>query len=374
MRVAIVSHYFAPHTGGVETVVRAHAQWLKQQGCEVVVVTSRLEGDSSVELHDGVEVRRVRALNTLEKRLGVPVPVVGRTFERVIEEFDPELVIAHGHAYITSWRASRAAKRLGVPFIVVQHNPFVEYPMPLETIEHAVDATLGRSVLEEADVVVCVSRHVALYVHSIAPGAGTVVVHNGVDVSRFEPAQTGSAAAKTGQRVLRVGTLRRLVPRQGVDVLIEAWRTAQLGEIAELVIGGSGAERERLEELARGDESVTFLGRVDDDRLVEFYQSCDVFVLPTTSGEGFGLVAAEALACGVPVVATDEGGAREVVRDGVDGVHVRAKDPESIALGIRRLLNDNEERLRMAEAARSRTLSWEERCGELFDVLRYVKD
>jgi glycosyltransferase involved in cell wall biosynthesis len=219
-----------------------------------------------------------------------------------------------------------------------------------------------------------VSRHVALYVHSIAPGAGTVVVHNGVDVSRFEPAQTGSAAAKTGQRVLRVGTLRRLVPRQGVDVLIEAWRTAQLGEIAELVIGGSGAERERLEELARGDESVTFLGRVDDDRLVEFYQSCDVFVLPTTSGEGFGLVAAEALACGVPVVATDEGGAREVVRDGVDGVHVRAKDPESIALGIRRLLNDNEERLRMAEAARSRTLSWEERCGELFDVLRYVKD
>ena len=374
MRVAIVSHYFEPHTGGVETVVKAHAQWLIEHDSEVLVVTSRLEGDSETEIHDGVTVRRVRALNTLEKKLGVPVPLVGGELERAVEEFAPDIVIAHGHAYVTSWRASRAAKRLGVPFVVIQHNPFVEYPWMLEAVERIVDASLGRRVLNSADVVVCVSRHVATYVHAIAPGAVTTVVHNGVDESRFFPRGAEKSLPGGAEQVLRVGTLRRLVPRQGVDVLITAWREAELGAGAELVIGGSGAERERLEELARGDESITFLGRVDDDDLVEFYQSCDVFVLPTTSGEGFGLVAAEALACGVPVVTTDEGGAREVVRDGVDGVHVRAKDTESIAQGIQRLLCDNDERIRMAEAARERTLAWEERCQELLTVLLYVKD
>jgi glycosyltransferase involved in cell wall biosynthesis len=373
VRVAIVSHYFEPHTGGVETVVKAHAQWLIEHGSEVLVVTSRLEGDADTETRDGVAVRRVRALNTLETKLGVPVPLVGGELERVIEEFNPDVVIAHGHAYITSWRASRAAKRLRVPFVVVQHNPFVEYPLILEAVERIVDASLGRRVLMSADVVVCVSRHVAAYIHAIAPRAVTTVVHNGVDVSRFSPCVTERSAPGAAERVLRVGTLRRLVPRQGVDVLITAWREAGLGAGAELVIGGGGPEQRRLEDLASGDESITFLGRVDDDDLVEFYQSCDVFVLPTTSGEGFGLVAAEALACGVPVVTTDEGGAREVVRDGIDGVHVRAKDTESVSQGIQRLLRDNDERIRMAEAARERTLSWEERCQELLEVLLYVK-
>ncbi len=373
MRVAIVSHYYEPHTGGVETVVRAHAQWLMKNGCEVLIVTSQLDGDDEVEFRDGVEVRRVRALNTLEEKLGVPVPLVSRELERTVEDWRPEVVVAHGHAYITSWRACRAARRLQVPFVVVQHNPFVEYPQPLETVEHVVDATLGRKVLHAADIVVCVSRHVASYVHSIAPGASTVVVHNGVDVSRFEPEDSRSGSQKPAGRALRVGTLRRLVPRQGLDVLIAAWRAEELGELGELVIGGSGAMRAELEELADGDESITFLGRIEDADLVAFYQSCDVFVLPTTSGEGFGLVAAEALACGVPVVTTDEGGAREVVRDGVDGVHVRAKDASSIAMGLRRLLTDNDERIRMAAAAQKRTLSWEDRCEELLEVLRYVK-
>jgi glycosyltransferase involved in cell wall biosynthesis len=340
----------------------------------VLVVASRLRGDARREHRDGVTVARVSALNVLEEKLSVPVPVVGRAVALELEAFKPDVIVAHGHSYLSSWWAALAARRLSVPFVIVQHNPFVEYGRVLNAVERLVDRSAGRWVLHEASAVVCVSRHVARYVHSIAPKARTTVVHNGVDVQRFVPGPSTveHSVADSEARTLRVGTLRRLVPRQGVDVLVQAWREHGLGERAELVVGGSGNELSRLQDIARGDESITFLGRVSDEALAGFYQSCDVFVLPTTSGEGFGLVAAEALACGVPVVATDEGGAKEVVRDGVDGVHVKARDTASIAAGITLMLSDNERRLEMAEAARSRSLSWDERCRELLGVLRSV--
>ena len=367
MRIVIVSHYFAPHTGGVETVVAAHARGLKEAGHDVVIVTSKLDGDRREEAQDGVRVVRVACSNILEERLGVPVPIVALGMQRAIELERPDIVIAHGHAYIGSAHAARAARRLDVPFVVVQHNPFVEYPAPLELVEHTVDRTMGRWVLGAADLVVCVSAHVAKYVHEIAPKAPTAVVYNGVDTTRFFP----KAPNARGGRV-RVATLRRLVERQGIDTLIKAWRDGALGEMADLTIGGAGRERERLEKLAAGDESIRFVGRVPDEELVEFYHDCDVFVLPTNSGEGFGLVAAEALVCGRMVIATDEGGAKEVVRPGVNGMHVPASDPGALAAALRLACDDYEMRTRMSEAAALCGFSWEKSCEDLLCALQSV--
>lgn len=112
-------------------------------------------------------------------------------------------------------------------------------------------------------------------------------------------------------------SLRRLVPRMGLDTLIVAAADlARRGRSFQLIVGGEGPERARLEALAaaRGvGERVAFLGRVADDRLADCFGAADCFVLPTRALECFGLIVLESLACGVPVIGVPVGSIPEVM-------------------------------------------------------------
>ena len=146
------------------------------------------------------------------------------------------------------------------------------------------------------------------------------VIHGWADLSHFRIVPD-RAAART-----RLGwpvdvplffTLRRLVPRMGLDRLIEALSLVnKAGRRCHLVIAGDGPLRGDLRRLA-GDlgleSSVQFVGRVDDAALPMMYGAADAFVLPTRALECFGLIAVEALACGVPVLATPTGAIPEII-------------------------------------------------------------
>jgi glycosyltransferase involved in cell wall biosynthesis len=162
--------------------------------------------------------------------------------------------------------------------------------------------------------------------------------------------------------------------------LVRAWREHNLGELGALTVAGDGPERSALEQAAKGDPSIRFRGRVPDAELADMYRSASIFVLPSVSGEGFGLVAAEALASGVPVVTTDSGATGELVRDGVDGLVVAHRDADALGVSLRRLLSDTALRELMATEASKRRdgLGWEssiellDRC--LTDVSRETSD
>ena len=112
-------------------------------------------------------------------------------------------------------------------------------------------------------------------------------------------------------------TARRLVPRMGVDVLIDAIATLRTnGRAIRLVVIGDGELRRALTRYRDHHglgRVVQFLGRVPDEELVDWYRAADVFVLPTTAYEGYGMVTAEALACATPVVATNVGASPEIL-------------------------------------------------------------
>ncbi|HUP86160.1 MAG TPA: glycosyltransferase family 4 protein [Acidimicrobiales bacterium] len=351
MRVAVVTHYWSPHVGGIERVALLQAQALARAGHEVTVFTSRLRGDAAVAKNDGVTVRRFRCVNSLERRLSVPVPLMAPSMLVALFRYvDPRtVVIAHGHVYIGSVYAALASRRAHAAFVVVQHNPFVDYGTFLNRIQSAVDRSIGRRVLHFARLVACVSEHTADHVLSIAPRAAVIVGVNGVDTSRFRPLEETSKVGASPRYVL---TVRRLVPRNGVDLLLEAWVSGGLGERAELLIVGVGPEEARLRSLAQGDPSVRFLGAVDDDELAALHRGAEVFVLPTRSGEGYGLVAAEALASGVPVITTSEGRRSGVISDGRNGIVLAQDDAASLSAAISMLLTDHEQRDRLADGAR----------------------
>jgi D-inositol-3-phosphate glycosyltransferase len=349
-RVLIVTHYWPPHVGGIETVAVEQATRLAARGWEVQVATSRLRGDQARERYGPVEVARFRCVNVLERLWSVPVPLVSPTMLFFLWRRArlADVVVAHGHVYIGTLFAALAARLTKRPFVLVQHAPFIDYGRGLNVVERAVDRTLGRRIIRSARTVIAVSDFTADFVRSLVPDVPIEMVRSGVDHDRFAAA-VGARSPRARPTVL---TVRRLVPRNGVDSLVEAWRLAGLGAQAELVIGGAGPEIEDIQRLAAGDPSIRIMGYVPDDDLPTLYQDADLFVLPSRSGEGFGLVALEAMASGLPVLATSSGGVVDIVKDGVNGRLVPPNDVPSLAEALHQLVDDGAMRSKLAEGAR----------------------
>ncbi len=144
----------------------------------------------------------------------------------------------------------------------------------------------------------------------------------------------------------------RLVRHKGIEYLLQAIR--QL-EARLLVIGGgdyAGKLRGLAESLGLG-EKVVFVGHVPESEKPEYFAACDLLVLPSVSRlEAFGIAALEAMASGKPVVVSDVPGVREVIDDGVEGLLAEPMNPDDIAIKVRHLLEDPQERKAMGLAGR----------------------
>lgn len=169
------------------------------------------------------------------------------------------------------------------------------------------------------------------------------VVPTGVDLERFKT----SLGAKKGGNAKTIVFVGRLHPVKGVQYLIEAMAIVhrEMSEV-ELVIVGDGIERSRLEELADKLDlhgNIQFAGQVPQERVPSIMHRADAFVLPSLS-ESFGIVNLEAMAAGLPIIATKVGGIPEIVNEGVNGYLVNAKRPDEIADRILMLLRNDEVR------------------------------
>ena len=235
-------------------------------------------------------------------------------------------------------------------------------------------APLIKPVVNWADHVVCNSSFTEKAVCRFANPKATTVIPFGVNEERILLDGAGSSYLRQHlgltEETRIVSFLGRLISRKGVDDLI---RAAQLlveqGYLLHLVIGGTGPQRVQWEGLVKGlgiCDHVTFLGFVPDDKVAHFFAGSDVFVLPAVidkSGdtEGLGMVLLEAMANGVPVVATEVGGISDVVVDGETGFLVDQRNPVQLAEKIALLCQNPSLRTSMGLAARERVrrfFSW----------------
>ncbi len=188
-------------------------------------------------------------------------------------------------------------------------------------------------------------------------------IPGGVDLARFRPdADRPAIRSRLG---LPEGpllfTLRNLEPRMGLDSLLRAMAPVRerLPEVR-LLVGGAGSLRPELERLVARlalGEHVRFLGFVDERVLPLYYQAADFFVLPTRELEGFGLVTAEALACGTPVLGTPVGATPEILREIDPGLLFDGTAPAALADGIQRHLAAARQHPGRYEALRHRCAS-----------------
>jgi phosphatidylinositol alpha-mannosyltransferase len=165
-----------------------------------------------------------------------------------------------------------------------------------------------------------------------ALGGTYEVLFNGIEVERYACAEPSS---RTGPTVLFLG---RHEPRKGLAVLLEAM--ALLPSDLRLWIAGDGPQTHELKVRTAGDPRITWLGRVDEREKARRLRGADVFCAPSLGGESFGVVLLEAMAAGVPVVASDLTGYRAVARSGVDALLVAPGDASALAEALRGVLSE----------------------------------
>ena len=348
-KLCIVTHTFLPHTGGIERVVNEQSKRLLQRNFAPMVVTNRINTPKNYVV-DGVNVECYGSLNT-GFRLGIPYSIPSitslETFLKAIKY--SEIVHAHGHPYLTSLIAAKLAKWYDKPFVLTQHNTFIEYDSIFDNVERLNDLAVGKETLKEADKIIAVSNATKDYVLSLGAKPGKIkVLHNGVDLIRFRPlpGKREEIRRKLGisQNSIVVLTVRRLVYKNGIDTLIESANIAvrKNPKITFLVVG-KGPDLNNVQIRIRQlgiENNFKLTGFVRDEDLPFYYNAADFFVLPSKSGEGLPLVALEAMACALPVIATNVGGISEILM-GDYGKLVPANQPEALAKAILEFSNSD---------------------------------
>jgi glycosyltransferase involved in cell wall biosynthesis len=341
-KLCVVTHTFLPHVGGIERVVYEQSKRLLQKSFDVMVLTNRIDTAKQYS-YDGIKVQCYDSLS-LGFRLGIPYPIPNVTsfkiFLKSVQSSD--LIHVHGHPYLSSFIAAEIAKRYSKPLVLTQHNTFIEYNNVWDVIEKVNDLAIGKEVLKEADKIIVVSNATKNYVMGLGANPKKIkVLHNGVDLNRFKPLAGLKDEIREKLGISKSATVaisvRRLVYKNGIDTLIESAETAikKNPRLVFLVVG-TGPDFEQVKAKIKQlgiEKNLRLTGFISDADLPFYYNTADFFVLPSKSGEGLPLVALEAMACGLPVIATNVGGTSEILTKDYGKV-VPPDAPDSLAEAI----------------------------------------
>ncbi|MCX8182827.1 MAG: glycosyltransferase family 4 protein [Crenarchaeota archaeon] len=332
MKIALCSDYFYPKTGGITTHAENLARTLKNRGHEVTIITKT--ADFNDETH-GLNVLRIKSLFRSSQTLDIPNI---DELEKALRENRPDIIHAH-HAFSPiSLFSLLVGKRLGIKTVLTNHSIQFLYDFNYLWKPSSFMLFPFKQYINNADRIIAVSRAAAIFISHFTDKE-VAIIPNGVKVEEFVP-QTKKF---DGKSVLFVG---RLVYRKGLHLLLEAIKqVVDEKRDVELTIAGSGYLSPILRAAVKttGLQDNVFLREgLGKSELVNLYQRANVFVLPSIFGESFGIVLLEAMASKTPIVATAQGGVREIVKHMETGLLARKNRTEDLAKGILTLLEDKE--------------------------------
>lgn len=363
MRVALFTETFLPKVDGIVTVVCLLLDHLAERGIETVIVAPKL-GD--IAYYNQTRVIGVPGITLpLYPELKVGPPTLS-TY-RQVKDFNPD--IAHFiHPALIGVAGLLMAKRLGIPTLAsfhldlarIAHHFNLGFIEPVtnwltKTVFNAADYSLAPSKLIQREMLALGVRKVGLW-------------GRGVDAERFNPAHYSDAMRAALSDGHPQDTILIYVGRLSSEKKIEHLRPI-LEQVpgARLAIVGDGPARESLEAHFAGTRT-KFMGYLKGKALSEAYASADVFVFPSAL-ETFGLVVTEAMAAGLPVVASRVGGIPDVVDEGRTGYTFEVGDTQALVEGVRRIVQSWATLEQMGHAARAfaETQTWPAMMDEVIE-------
>jgi glycosyltransferase involved in cell wall biosynthesis len=362
LSVVHVSAHYPPYVGGLEKVVESLASYRNERALAVRVLTSQDRDPESPQFSDRAFIERLASIEVAHTTIMPTLPM--RLFRlgddsivhlHVAQAFAPEAVyvahVARGLPYIAHLHIDVGPSG-AAGFLLRAYKPLV----------------LGR-VLRGAQAVIVFTHEQRKTIRSkygVDPRR-IAVIPNGVDESFFF---TDPRRLHSRPRLLFVG---RLAVQKNIAMLLHALRG--ISERFDTTIVGSGSLDVELKKLAQTLElkNVRFHGRAHGEDLMELFRQADVFVLPSER-EGMPLVLLEAMAMGLPTVATDIPGTRDVIMDRETGILVPLDDSNAMQKALLDVVSDEEQYSRMSKAAQSRAkrYSWDTIGDEFEEVYAHA--
>lgn len=370
MRILIINYEFPPLGGGGGNASAQIARHLVKMGDEVTVLTSHYKGLKREEEKDGYRIFRISPLRRHIDRCSpfeMAIFALSAIFniQKIVRLKRPQIIITF-FGIPCGPAAWWAKKRFGVPYIISLRGGDVPGFLPEELrIYHLFTKPVIRYLWKEATAIVANSQGLKEVATQTYQERQIAVIPNGVDTELFSP---GTKEEKDGRRILSCGRMRK---QKGFSYLIEA--LADLPDRTTLELVGDGPLKGKLKALVRElglQERVAFTSWLSQEELIKRYQQADIFVLPSIE-EGMPNVLLEAMACGLPVVATNVAGSRELVKHGVNGLLVPPRDKKALAMAIQEVLNDKS-RMGKESLALAARYSWQEAAKDYRRICKQV--
>jgi phosphatidyl-myo-inositol dimannoside synthase len=388
MHCLLIAENWPPRVGGIEKYLTNISQQLQHlPGIDVSVIAPNVRnekklpitsrpptGDRPAGLASQLSVTRKRFFWPLIRPKWLPLFIF---IYRLVKRENVEVVLC-GKALFEGLAGYYLKKHAGIPYVVFT------YAMEIEewASQPATRRKLER-VLRQADRVICINEVTRKKLLNLGVTEERLKkIYPGVEEHFFKPPENLRVLKKYNVARPYILTVARLIPRKGLDDLIEAF--AHIDQVTypdvQLVIVGAGYDRERLKKIAEREFiRPLFLGNVPDEDLAALYAQAELFALTpkAVAGdiEGFGIVYLEAGAAGIPVIGTRTGGVPEAIVHQKTGLLVEAGNRESIKNALERLLSNHQEAAALAVFGRERArqhFNWEKQVKLLTALLRDI--
>jgi glycosyltransferase involved in cell wall biosynthesis len=321
----VIDDFFPDVMGGAGRVVNEISKRLVKRGHSVYILTRR--ADRSLPLQTDIGGIRVHRYNvSFQNALVFSVSSLINafwTFKKLSQEVAFDLI--NFHQPLSAFGVSLSMKAKGIPRVYTFYSSWPkEYEIRIAKrgIGFFMREWMERKILASCSKIIVLSEYSKKQVLAAYGFAkeNIEIIPGGVDTLKFKPAQDKKSLKVKFNIPLNkffLFTLRNLVPRMGLENLIEAMAiVVKENSQVILLIGGAGVLEEKLKRLVKDlqlEDYIKFTGFIEEDRLPLYYQAADLFILPTRELEGFGLVTLEALSCGTPVLGTPIGGTKEIL-------------------------------------------------------------
>lgn len=401
--IALISDHADPaaeigleEAGGQNVYVRHVGETLAALGWQVDMFTRKVNDSDPVIVQHSPHCRTIRLKAGPEKyiprdRLFEYMPEFVSSFQSFQRDQGLNYPLIHTNYWLSAWAGLELQKNSGIQLVHTYHSLGAVKYQSVPNLPHIANTRLmvEREILEKANCIIATSPQEQETLRSLVSNRGQIeVIPCGTDTDNFRLISKADARVK-----LKLGSHEKVIlyvgrfdERKGIETLVRAFALLKEQELKNLklvIVGGSSVgmpdEEERIRIEAIVDqlglrESTLFAGRIGHDLLPLYYTAADVCVIPSHY-EPFGLVAIEAMACGVPVVASNVGGLKFTIIPEETGLLVAPKDTQAFADGIHRILFDDlwaRKMRKQASANVNQRFSWTGVTIQLSELYRHV--
>ena len=358
MRIGMFINFYTPSKGGMETSVINLSKGLQESGHEVFIFCPNYPDWEEKEKN----VFRYKSFcfNYDDYLYAIPMPPLSK-MEDVVRSLNLDIIHSH-QPFSLGWEATKFGRKLNIPVVLTYHIKYTDYYHYVMLVPKKISQKIIRYIVNrncrKCDAVIAPSGAIKRLLFDDGIKKSVYVIPSGIDIDQFakDAGRRTELRGKYGVKeneVLLV-TASRVVPEKNIDFLVRAFAIIRkTRKDAKLMIVGEGSFRDELEVLVKElqlEDCVIFTGLLDKEGMIAHYQAGDIFVFASLT-ETQGLVAVEAMAAGLPVVAVKASGIEDMIKSGQDGI-LTDNTEDNFAANTVRLIEDSELRNKMSASAR----------------------